>query len=77
MMSFTSELTTAPNAAFPVVRTVYNVLDTRLPSYADALRAVGPAGYLCAGSAAVTTTLTTFGFIPLPADAAGNTCVTA
>lgn len=73
----------APNAAvvnggFPGVRTVYNVLDTRLPSYTQALRVVGfdaaGPGYLCAGSSAVTATLTTYGFTPLTADTSGNTC---
>jgi phosphate transport system substrate-binding protein len=69
-----------PNAAvvnggtFPGVRTVYNVLDTRLPSYGQALRVVGfdaaGPGFLCAGSPTVTALLTRFGFTPLP----GNTC---
>jgi hypothetical protein len=35
--------------------------------------AAGP-GYLCAGSSAVTATLTTYGFTPLTADTSGNTC---
>lgn len=69
------------NGAFPGVRTVYNVLDTRLPSYGQALRAVGfdaaGPGFLCAGSPAVTDLLTTFGFTPLPADGTGNTCTLA
>jgi phosphate transport system substrate-binding protein len=64
------------NGAFIGVRTVYNVLDTRLPSYAQALRAVGfdetGPGYLCSGSAA--TTLTAYGLTPLAADATGNAC---
>ncbi len=64
---------------FPGVRTVYNVLDTRLPSYGQALRVVGfdatGPGYLCSGSTAVTAVLKTYGFTPLPADATGNTCV--
>jgi phosphate transport system substrate-binding protein len=76
----------APNAAaisggFPGVRTVYNVLDTRLPSYPQALRVVGfdatGPGFLCAGAPSVAATLTTYGFTPLPADAAGNTCTRA
>lgn len=76
-----------PNAAvingttFPGVRTVYNVLDTRLPSYGQALRVVGHdatgPGYLCSGSASVTALLKKYGFTPLPADAAGSTCVRA
>jgi len=73
-----------PNAAvingstFPGVRTVYNVLDTRLPSYGQSLRVVGfdatGPGFLCAGSADVTSLLKKYGFTPLPADGAGNTC---
>jgi phosphate transport system substrate-binding protein len=63
---------------FPGVRTVYNVLDTRLPSYGQALRAVGfdaaGPGYLCAGTPAVTALLKEYGFTPLAADAAGNAC---
>lgn len=73
----------APNAAviatFPGSRTVYNVLDTRLPSYGQALRVVGSGaagpGFLCSGSAAVTALLTRYGFTPLPAGADGSTCV--
>jgi phosphate transport system substrate-binding protein len=67
--------------SFPGVRTVYNVLDTRLPSYGQALRVVGfdatGPGYLCAGGAGVTAMLKRYGFTPLPADASGNTCTRA
>lgn len=69
---------TVINGAFPGVRTVYNVLDTRLPSYPQALRVVGfdasGAGYLCSGAPAVTQLLETFGFTPLPATGTGGTC---
>jgi phosphate transport system substrate-binding protein len=62
---------TVVNGGFPGVRTVYNVLDTRLPSYRQALRVVGfdadGPGFLCAGSPAVTALLKTYGFTPLPA----------
>ena len=66
-----------PNAAvvggstFVGVRTVYNVLDTRLPSYAQAKRIVGfdatGPGFLCSGKQAVTAILKKFGFTPLAA----------
>jgi phosphate transport system substrate-binding protein len=66
------------NGGFPGVRTVYNVLDTRLPSYAQALRVAGfdadGPGYLCSGSPAVTATLTTYGFTPLTTNTTGNAC---
>jgi phosphate transport system substrate-binding protein len=72
---------TVINGDFRGVRTVYNVLDTRLPSYGQALRAVGfdatGPGFLCSGDAAVTDLLTTFGFTPLPVDDSGNACVLA
>ncbi|HEY0000753.1 MAG TPA: substrate-binding domain-containing protein [Actinoplanes sp.] len=64
------------NGGFIGVRTVYNVLDTRLPSYPQALRAVGfdatGPGYLCSGSAA--NTLTTYGLTPLAPDTNGTAC---
>jgi phosphate transport system substrate-binding protein len=70
--------TTAVNGTFPGARTVYNVLDTRLSSYPQALRVVGfdatGPGYLCAGTTAVTALLKTYGFTPLTADESGNTC---
>jgi phosphate transport system substrate-binding protein len=66
---------------FVGVRTVYNVLDTRLPSYQQALRVVGydtaGPGFLCSGSAGVTALLKKYGFTPLPADGAGSTCTRA
>ncbi len=71
--------TSVINAGFPGVRTVYNVLDTRLPSYPQALRVVGfdadGPGFLCSGAAAAT--LTTYGFTPLDRDVAGNACIRA
>jgi phosphate transport system substrate-binding protein len=69
------------NGDFPGVRTVYNVLDTRLPSYPQALRVVGfdatGPGYLCSGTPAVASILTTFGFTPLPPGDGGNACTRA
>jgi phosphate transport system substrate-binding protein len=71
--------TAAINGTIPGVRTVYNILDTRLPSHGQALRIVGfdtdGPGFLCSGTTA--TTLTEYGFTPLPADATGNTCTRA
>lgn len=64
------------NGSFVGARLVYNVLDTRSPSYADALRAVGfdAAGpsLLCSGARA--STLTEYGFTPLPL-VNGNACL--
>jgi phosphate transport system substrate-binding protein len=66
------------NGGFPGVRTVYNILDPRLPSYPQALRAVGfdasGPGFLCGGTSDVTGLLRTFGFTPLPPAGDGNTC---
>lgn len=64
------------SGAFPGTRFVYNVLDTRSPSYQAALRIVGFDGAgtsrLCGGSLAAQ--LQTFGFTPLPS-VGGNTCL--
>jgi phosphate transport system substrate-binding protein len=69
----------AINGTFPGVRTVYNVLDTRVPSYGQALRVVGfdteGPGLLCSG--AMAETLTSYGFTPLTADPTGNSCTRA
>jgi phosphate transport system substrate-binding protein len=72
---------TVINATFLGARTVYNVLDSRLASYPQALRVVGfdtsGPGYLCSGMPAIAALLKNYGFTPLTADATGNTCTRA
>lgn len=62
--------------AFLGARTVYHVVDTRSKSYAPTLNAVGfdsdGPSPLCAGGLA--STISRYGFKPLPPDAVGITC---
>jgi phosphate transport system substrate-binding protein len=71
--------TTVYNSSYIGARNVYHVLDTRSPSYSEALRYVGfdadpttPLSQLCSGSYAAV--LQAFGFAPLPAGRTGNSC---
>ncbi|WUI02376.1 substrate-binding domain-containing protein [Spirillospora sp. NBC_00431] len=60
------------DSEFLGVRYVYNVLDSRIPSYGQALRFAGQdgsgPGYLCDGNSQVTGILTDYGFSPLEPD---------
>lgn len=67
-------------SSFIGVRTVFNVIDSRLGSAGQARRFVGDnsdggaPGYLCSGTSEVVNTLTTFGFTPFTDDGSGNFC---
>ena len=56
----------------------YNITDSRLPDYGQALRFIGTDddgdGYLCDGNSEVTDTLTTYGFQPFDAGLSGSHC---
>lgn len=64
------------SGGFTGVHSAYNVLDTRSPSYTDALRAVGfdatGPGVLCSG--ALASVLIEYGYTPLPI-VGGNACL--